>query len=274
MGDWVYYVTTMRLKDVASKIDFAHEIHTNASLNELIQRRLDERRGKKIADYLKREDQRFFNAMVVGVYGGDPCWYDFAEINPEHPGEMLLPKGVENSLGFLGFTGKEKLFALDGQKLFALDGQHRLSGIKQAVDGSDSDLAMDQIAVIFVAHQKGEAGLQRTRRLFTVLNKTARPVLKGDIIALDEDDVMAICTRRLVDSCDYFSRGQVAMRLQNSLPPTDKTSWTTISMLYDILKIAFHDIYHGRLDGGKIKLEQLSLGASKPATDGRFKTGQ
>lgn len=249
MGDWVYYVTLMRLRDVASRIQFAHEIHSNQSLNDLIQRRLDEGRGKKIAEYLRREEQRFFNAMVVGVYKGDPCWYDFAEINPQEPGQFTLPDDAPNSLGFLGFTGEERLFALDGQ--------HRLSGIKQAVDDPDSDLAMDQIAVIFVAHQKGEEGMQRTRRLFTILNKTARPVLKGDIIALDEDDVMAICTRRLLDNSEFFSRGQVAMRLQNSLPPSDKSSWTTVSMLYDVLKIAFFDIYHRQLRDERIKLEQL-----------------
>jgi len=200
MGDWVYYVTTMRLAEVADKIDYAHEIHSNQALNELIQRRLDERRGKKIASYLLREDQRFFNAMVVGVYGGDPSWYDFAEIVPERPGELSLPTDAKDSFGFLSFTGKEKLFALDGQ--------HRLSGIKQAIKKNPSDICDNQITVIFVGHHKGEEGLQRTRRLFTVLNKTAKPVLKGDIIALDEDDIMAICVRRLLDRCSFSAVGR------------------------------------------------------------------
>lgn len=235
MGDWIYYVTTMRLADVAERIDFAHEIHTNQALNELIQRQLNKNRGKKIAGYLLREEQRFFNAMVVGVYGGDPSWYDFAEIAPERPGELALPVGAEDSFGFLGFTGREKLFALDGQ--------HRLSGIKLAIQEDSSKIGDDQIAVVFVGHHRGDEGLQRTRRLFTVLNKTAKPVLKGDIIALDEDDPMAICVRRLLDRCSFFNRGQVAMRLQNSLPPNDKSSWTTVSMLYDILTILFQHVY-------------------------------
>lgn len=234
MGDWIYYVTTMRLSEVAEKIDYAHDIHSNQSLNELIQRQLNKSRGKKIASYLIREKQRFFNAMVVGVYGGDPSWYDFAEIVPEHPG-VPLPSNVEDSFGFLGFTGREKFFALDGQ--------HRLSGIKQAIKTDFAEIAEDQITVIFVGHHKGDDGLIRTRRLFTVLNKTAKPVLKGDIIALDEDDVMAICVRRLLDRCEFFNHDQVAMRLQNSLPPSDKTSWTTITMLYDILTIVFRYIY-------------------------------
>lgn len=235
MGDWIYYVTTMRLSEVAQMIDYAHEIHSNQSLNQLIQRRLNESRGKKISSYLLREKQRFFNSIVVGVYGGDPSWYDFAEIVPERPDELSLPTGAENSFGFLGFTGKENLFALDGQ--------HRLSGIKQAIKKDATEIGDDQITVIFVGHHKGKEGLQRTRRLFTTLNKTAKPVLKGDIIALDEDDIMAICVRRLLDQCPFFKRGQVAMRLQNSLPPSDKSSWTTITMMYDILTVIFRHIF-------------------------------
>ena len=173
--------------------------------------------------------------MVVGVYGGDPSWYDFAEIVPERPSELALPVGAEDSFGFLGFTGKEKLFALDGQ--------HRLSGIKLAIQKDSSKIGDDQIAVVFVGHHRGDDGLKRTRRLFTVLNKTAKPVLKGDIIALDEDDPMAICVRRLLDRCSFFNRGQVAMRLKNSLPPNDKSSWTTVSMLYDILTVLFQQVY-------------------------------
>lgn len=249
MGDWIYFVTTMRLADVAARISFAHEIHPNEELNELIQRRLNEGRAKKIAAYLQREDQRFFNALVVGVYGGDPCWYDFDDITPRQPDDVEIPADVQNILGFLSLTGSEKLFALDGQ--------HRLAGIKQALAKNGADLGSEQVAVIFVAHRSGDDGLQRTRRLFTVLNKTAKPVLKGDIIALDEDDVMAICTRRLVNDCKYFNRGQVAMRLQNSLPPSDTTSWTTIAMLYDMLTILFRHIYPRCDDVPSKTLEQL-----------------
>jgi DNA sulfur modification protein DndB len=235
MGDWIYFVATMRLADVAERVGFAHEIHPNEALNELIQRQLNKGRAKRIARYLVQEDQRFFNALVVGVYGGDPCWYDFAEISPQRGNsDVKIPEDAEDTMGFLSFTGEERLFALDGQ--------HRLAGIKRALS-ERKDLGLDRVAVIFVAHRSGEAGLQRTRRLFTVLNKTAKAVLKGDIIALDEDDVMAICTRRLVDHCTYFNRGQVGTRLQNSLPPGDKTSWTTITTTYDMLTILFTKIY-------------------------------
>ena len=253
MGDRPYYVTTMRLHEVAQKINYAKEIHQNESLNDLIQRRLNDTRAKKIAAYLQREEQRFFNALVVGVYGGDPCWYDFEEISPRHD-SLAIPANAPDVLGFLGFNGNESLFAIDGQ--------HRLAGIRIAVENRKDELDLkdleyfrnEQVAVIFVAHHSGAEGLQRTRRLFSVLNKTAKPVLKGDIIALDEDDVMAITTRRLLNECGFFNRDQVAMRLLNSLPPSDKSSWTTIYTLYDMLQIVFHQILQ---DGKPKTLERL-----------------
>jgi DNA sulfur modification protein DndB len=235
MGDRVYFVTTLSLSDVAERVSFAKEIHRNESLNELIQRRVNDRRAGAIAEYLLRDDQRFFNALVVGVYGGDPTWQDFGSITPENPADHLhVPAHASEMFGFLQLTGSEQLFAIDGQ--------HRLAGIRQAVR-EKSSLNDERVAVILIAHHAGDEGLQRTRRLFTVLNKTAKPVLKGDIIALDEDDLMAICTRRLVSTCHYLSRGQVAMRLMNSLPPSDQESWTTITMLYDVLTILFVEAY-------------------------------
>jgi DNA sulfur modification protein DndB len=71
--------------------------------------------------------------------------------------------------------------------MFAIDGQHRLAGMKEAVV-SQPALGADEVSLVLVAHQTSKSGLERTRRLFTTLNKTARPVGKGEIIALDEND--------------------------------------------------------------------------------------
>jgi len=158
---------------------------------------------------------------------------------PFHGGaDTGLPECVKGTnyytFGFLLLTGRERMFTVDGQ--------HRLAGIRKAVKQEES-LSDERVATIFIAHEPGEKGWERTRRLFTVLNKTAKPVLKGDITALDEDDMMAICTRRLVDDHPFFNRGQVAMRLVNSLTPSDRTSWTTIVTLYDILTVLFKTVY-------------------------------
>jgi len=61
----------------------------------------------------------------------------------------------------------------------------------------------------------------RTRRLFTTLNKTAKAVTKGEIIALDEDDVMAIVVRNLVENHPHFTEQRVLIVAQANLPATN-----------------------------------------------------
>ena len=109
---------------------------------------------------------------------------------------------------------------------------------KQSGTDSDQD-SYDEISVIFVGHKDTKKGLERTRRLFTTLNKTARPVSKGEIIALDEDDVMAICVRRLIEQTELFAGNRIAFVASNNMPPANTTSLTTIANLYDVLTILF-----------------------------------
>ena len=142
-----------------------------------------------------------------------------------------LTEDTVSSVGFLTLTGQEKLFALDGQ--------HRLAGLKKAVKDGLEDDPYDEISVIFVGHRDTRKGLERTRRLFTTLNKTARPVSKGEIIALDEDDVMAICVRRLIEQTDFFAGDRIAFVASNNMPTANTTSLTTIANLYDVLTILF-----------------------------------
>lgn len=224
MGTWVYYSASLRLRDVADRIGFASELHgIDRGLDELIQRTL-EKRSVDIATYLVRQkDERFFNSLVVGVYQGEPSWY-YASLNVNERMDVKdLPEYARNALGVLAFDGSERLYALDGQ--------HRVSGIRQALVQDDS-MAEEQIGVLFVGHQNTPAGLRRTRRLFTTLNRYAKPVAKSDLIALDEDDAVAIVTRQLVNTHKLF-RGKTSTKKPKSILPADKESVTTIGALYD-----------------------------------------
>ena len=138
--------------------------------------------------------------------------------------------GEKSTVGFLRFEGKEKLFALDGQ--------HRLSGIKLAIEEETLPIE-DELPDIFVAHRKNKTGMERTRRLFVTLNKTAVAVPKRDIIALDEDDVPAICVRWLVEQHPYFSKERIAFNETSNLPVEDRHSFTSIVALYDSLLALF-----------------------------------
>jgi DNA sulfur modification protein DndB len=225
MGRWTYYAAGMRLRDVAERIKLAEDIHDSSSLNELIQRALS-KRADEITEYLvTQKNDRFFNAIVVGVYGGEPEWFDLrVEENPIlDPNE--IPEYVTESLGILRLSGTEQLFAIDGQ--------HRVVGIRQAVRKDDT-LGDEQITALFIAHQKTQEGLERTRRLFTTLNRYAKPVSKKDVIALDEDDTVAIVTRRLVDAHPLF-HDKVSVSHTKSIPVNSRDQFTTIVAVYDSL---------------------------------------
>ena len=194
MGDWIYYVTFLQMEEISKRIELAEEVHPSSMLKEMIQRQITDR-ANPIAEYLLNQQQRFFNSLIVGVYGGSPNWYELAIGTNQLFDAEVLPLYLEGALGILRLDGEEKLFALDGQ--------HRVEGIKKALKKNEN-LKTDEVSVIFVAHQTGADGMERTRRLFTTLNRYAKPVKKSEIIALDEDDIIAIITRELVEKYPLF----------------------------------------------------------------------
>jgi len=122
----------MPLQEVAPRVDYAKALHKSNKLSEMIQRELEEGRAEEIATYLRTQGQRFFNSLVIAVYGGNPSWHDIGDFSSNLPGVSVekIPEKALNSFGLLLFTGDEELFALDGQ--------HRLAGIKAAVQNGDS----------------------------------------------------------------------------------------------------------------------------------------
>lgn len=227
MGDWIYYITFMKMSTIASRVSVAKEIHHNKSLNELIQRELTNR-SKQIKEYLIQQKQRFFNSLIVGVYDGHPKWHEMA-IKSITPNSAPIPPHIEQSLGLLELEGSEKLFAVDGQ--------HRVEAIRQAV-GENSDLGDEEVAVIMVSHKNNKEGLKRTRRLFSTLNRYAKPVSSGEIIALDEDDVLAITTRQLIENHSLLSKESIILAGKTKqIPKSNKKCLTSILTLYDVLNL-------------------------------------
>ena len=252
MGNRAYYCCLMSLHELASRVNYAKEIHSNQFLSDMIQRALEDKRSKEIAAYLRNNADRFFSSLVVAVYDGEPSWHPLSDVNSRYGTQNTLELSEETieSVGFLTLRGDEKLFALDGQ--------HRLAGIKRAIregmNGTD-----DEVSVIFLGHKSTSDGLEATRRLFTILNKTATPVSKNAIIALDEDDVMAICVRRLIEDSRFFQGNNAAFIGSSNMPPSNKHSLTTIGNLYDVLGILFSNV---RSD---IKMTRAKLKKARPS---------
>ena len=235
IGDWVYYPTLMKLKDIAERVKIAEEIYQSKTLSKMVQQEIKRKRGKEIKDYLLKHEQRFFNSLIVAVYEGDPTWYDIThlESNNQYDSEDI-PEDVVAGIGILTLNGEEELFTLDGQ--------HRLIGIQEAV-AENPQLGEDELSIIFVAHRTDSEGMERSRRLFTTLNKNAVRVLKGEMIALDEDDAMAITARKLVAENPMFMEDRILNNTTDNIPKSNQTCLTTIGNLYDLLGILFTKVY-------------------------------
>jgi DNA sulfur modification protein DndB len=235
MGDWVYYVTLLPFDEVRRRVKRTDEVHTSRLLRDWIQRALTDR-SAGIADYLQSHSQRFFNALVIGVYEGSPEWNQVSLRKSQFFDPLNLDPRVSESMGFLVLNGEEKLFAIDGQ--------HRVEGIKkfwERLSSQEQKDLQDEICAIFVAHKGTKEGLQRTRRLFTTLNRSAKPVSLTELIALDEDDIVAIVCRSLLENHPLFKDGRVSIALQKAISTRDRRSITSLPALNQAMNIYLAD---------------------------------
>ena len=238
VGPWAFYATLMKFSEIRERIRMSDEIYQNKSLSDMVQRTVRASRTQEIAEYLLTDKERFFPAMVVAVYDGEPNWLELSITSGDYESVVDLSSldvSKVDAFGVLALTGKERLFPLDGQ--------HRLSGIREALkdpQATDMFLGDDEVAVMLVAHDPSGQGRMRSRRLFTVLNKRAVSVKKHETIALDEDDVMAVCTRYLVEQFEPLSKKNIVLfRTNANIPASDNTAFTTIVTIYDMLNDLF-----------------------------------
>ena len=240
IGDWVYYIATMRFKDVSEYVKRVdNELHRSDLLKQMLQRSITNN-YKSIAHYIETQDERFFNALVLAVYDGVPTWHEV---------RLEYDDGSEfYNLGILELSGDEKIFPVDGQ--------HRVEGIKKVVSESDK-YDNEQIPVIFIGHKTDDAGMQRSRRLFSTLNRYAKPVSMRDIIALDEDDIVAIASRELIDTHPLFSKDRLLDSKTKAIPEKNDKAFTTIITFYEcnleILWILLKDVEVLNSEGTRTK---------------------
>lgn len=213
MGIWNYYVSTLTMAQISEYVKMPDEIYQSEKISEHLQRTLTDN-AKAIYEYLKKEDERFFNALVLAVYDGNPQW---------HEGVFMMGSHEFTNIGVLELTGEEKVFPVDGQ--------HRVAAIKELVAKKEAN-SEEEVPVIYIAHINDTKGIRRTRRLFTTLNRYAKPVKLNEIIALDEDDLVAINTRRLVEDNALFGKDRLAYTKTESISKNDKKSLSTIITLY------------------------------------------
>ena len=238
VGDWNYYICTMKYGEVARQVNFAYEMSSNTELGQLIQRGITNR-TQGITDYLLASEHRFLGGIVVAAWGGEPQYTPLMMDDPEG-----LLSGLDQGFGVLTFDGT--------QNYFVLDGQHRLRAIKEAIK-KNQDLLKEDICVLIVTHYDTNEGRVRTRRLFSNINRNAKKTDVAEDIALDEDDSFAVLTRRMLDEHSFLKQdGRVRVILSttedggvklagNSIPKGDARAFTSITVLYDLLRYLSYD---------------------------------
>lgn len=219
MGIWFYYVSSLSFKEIAKYVSpIDDELHHSDLLSGMIQRSITAN-FKSIANYIETQEERFFNSLILAVYNGNPTWN---EIRIEEE------SGDDNyNLGIITLT--------EDVKIFPVDGQHRVAGIKKALQDRP-EMQNERVPVIFIGHSKDDLGMQRTRRMFSTLNRYAKPVSLRDIIALDEDDVVAIASRYLIDNTNLFTTKRILDSKNKSIPDQNDTALTSIITYYECNK--------------------------------------
>ena len=223
---------------------YASEVHEDRTLDQAIQRILNKGRVKtEIVEYLKRQPNRFFSSIVVAALAGNPKFYN-VEITDDP--RFAIFKGesrLNETFGVLHFDGTEKYYALDGQ--------HRLAAIRSLLDKNDpisedapENFEADELSVIVVVpneNDTNETFMQKYRRLFSNLNRYAKPMDQATNIIMDEDDTFAILTRRLISNKPFFQSEAESQKKSEKIKTTKgknlKTKdsyFTSIETLYEM----------------------------------------
>ena len=197
---------------------------------------------KEIVTFLTGRPDRFFASLVVAAIGGSPKFYPVSVADDPQFEILADEESIEQSFGVLRFSGS--------QNYYALDGQHRLKAIKTLLQPEDeserveppTDFANEEISVLMVIRPPDapeEEWLTSYRRLFSSLNRYAKPTDRDTNIIMDEDDIFAILTRRLISSHDFFKapgRQLDSFKVKTSgRPLREGTShFTSLQQLYDL----------------------------------------
>ena len=218
IGRWTYYIVKLKIGDLAKEVQLSSDVHQNRTLDEAIQREIKESRAKQdLVVYLHDREDRFLNSIVVAALGGAPTFTQLKLADtPEN--QIFSAMQIDQSFGVLTFAG--------GEKYYALDGQHRLAAIKTILNPTDAHVDKfardyvtegfrqafrdEELSVIMVVQDPGpdQTGrnevLKDYRRLFSSLNRYAKPTKEHTNIIMDEDDGIAILTRRLIAEHEFF----------------------------------------------------------------------
>lgn len=221
-GKTTYYVVTMRVSELVSRVQFPKDLPEweDLSLDGQFQRKLDDRRIERhIAPYFEKDKRRFSGSLVVAIQGLTGGEFEGLRAVARDALSLAYDATVDD-MGFL---------TLNGQQLIPLDGQHRAKAFQNVLQAdAGAGLSNDKISVIIVKFDKSHS-----RYIFNKINKYAKPTSKATNLLVNDDDAMAVTARNMI------KEGVIPQRLVNTeINALNKHApqFTTLSTFYDANK--------------------------------------
>ena len=274
MGTWQYYIVRMKMREIAHKVRFSHDIYTDKTLSDAVRQTLDGRQVKaEIVGYLAHHPDRFFSSIVVAAMNGEPMWHPVEMDDATIPAIFTCSSSLRDSFGVLSFD--------DYPRYYVLDGQHRVAAIKLLVNGEASVEAPqgfddDLLSVIVVLREEHDTPegewMRRYRRLFSSLNRHMKPTDRDTNIIMSEDDLFAIMTRRLITEHEFFQapnseRESFKILTKGKNIKTGMRYFTTLQTLYAINEILLTTREREIRDGWSRSSEKRSVKQTRPDED-------
>ena len=230
MGSTNYYFTKLPASHLTGSVRPACEVDelwNNDNPEESLQRKPNMARIKDaIAPYLANNPDRFMGSILVLSLDKSLVFESIQDL-----GSSLnhAYKSGSEDLGFL---------SIDSGKLIALDGQHRLIALREIVQGNleakgkyENQVPEDDVSVIFIEFENFE----KSRGIFSVINRYAKPTSSGQNIKFDPIDGYAITMRKLVDvNNPVIPINKV--NIDGSAISEKSQSFTTYTALYEMTK--------------------------------------
>lgn len=264
--NWPYYQITMKVSDIVKNLgtvenpnfrikttDEVEIIYSQEGINDLLQRALDKKRLEPIKKFIREQNDAYINNLTVAIFGGTPEWIPLSISRSSFVDEVSENEfdNISNSIGVIKLNGNETLFVLDGQ--------HRLKALRLAYE-EDNSIGDNQIAITLITHINSPEGKTKTRRLFSVINRHAKPVSLGENILLDEDDLSAIIVRKVIEEYPLFTEKKIiALNKTADLKmPKDRDKFSSVISLYSIneMLIDAKEIYP-KYTGAKTNLVRI-----------------
>ena len=234
-GNIEYYITYLHVNDIVRSVKFPQDLEEwdNMSIEEKFQREINKSRVRKsIAPYFSSDSTRFSGALVLAVRNHDSMKFEPLEGIRDVSGAYA---NAAKGMGFLVLSGEEQFIPLDGQ--------HRIKALEYATTGVDDngkpisgvdanrDLGKDQVGVILLRFDSTTA-----RRIFSKINRYAKPTSRADNLITDDDDMMAVITRRLLGEDAVIKSRLVRIKKGNTLSKSTH-EFTTLNTLYEANKL-------------------------------------